>query len=473
MTGTATRTGEDTLHRLRVPLGRLVGDGLPLATGDGESSAFEESTQVSGLAPAGSCLLPKGCVRFVAPSAGGWGIVRGALVVPESVMLFVAPQGCGRHGSVASTLNGYRNRVFYLDVSESELVMGTHVDRTEKMVGLILEALPKKPRAFYICATCVDDLLGSDFHGLCERMTKLHGIPFSDCHMDPVTKSSSTPPPLNLQRSIYRFLCMEGRSESEVQADAVNVIGGFVPVDADSELYPLLRSAGVAAIRQLPACSSFDEYLEMRRSAKNVLIKPFGILACRDMRRSLGIPFCMARERVLFDDVAREYDALSEFLGEPLAYQPFREAAEAHLEDARPWLKGLRVAVGSNLSASSFEIALLLARLEAHISFLITDEVTATELPAAEALARLCPDTPVYPSSHPCLSLTGAFPEQADVAIGFDAARMCPGSSVASFDADVQPFGFQVATSLVDAVRHALDCPQSAKELLYSKGLVV
>ena len=42
------------------------------------------------------------CLHYSAPSAGGWGIVRTALLVPESVMLFVAPHGCGRHGSVSA-----------------------------------------------------------------------------------------------------------------------------------------------------------------------------------------------------------------------------------------------------------------------------------------------------------------------------------------------------------------------------------
>ena len=52
------------------------------------------------------------CLHYSAPSAGGWGIVRTALLVPESVLLFVAPHGCGRHGSVSSVQLGLRRRIY-------------------------------------------------------------------------------------------------------------------------------------------------------------------------------------------------------------------------------------------------------------------------------------------------------------------------------------------------------------------------
>ena len=77
------------------------------------------------------------CLHYSAPSAGGWGIVRTALLVPETVMLFVAPHGCGRHGSVSSIQLGLRQRIYYMDISEEDLVLGSHVDRIPEVVGSI------------------------------------------------------------------------------------------------------------------------------------------------------------------------------------------------------------------------------------------------------------------------------------------------------------------------------------------------
>ena len=93
-------------------------------------------------------MIPKGSLRYVAPCAGGWGIARGAMQVPESVMLFQAPCACGRHGSIAAIMNGYRDRMYYLDVSEEDLVMGTHMDRVEEAVDRIMQLRSLQPKAF-------------------------------------------------------------------------------------------------------------------------------------------------------------------------------------------------------------------------------------------------------------------------------------------------------------------------------------
>ncbi|HBK54497.1 MAG TPA: hypothetical protein DDZ44_11225, partial [Syntrophomonas wolfei] len=53
-------------------------------------------------------LLDGGSLRYCPPSAGGWGIIRVGLLVPESIMLFVSPAGCGRHGAIAGLQLGFR-----------------------------------------------------------------------------------------------------------------------------------------------------------------------------------------------------------------------------------------------------------------------------------------------------------------------------------------------------------------------------
>ena len=102
-------------------------------------------TQVVGLPIGEGCLIPKGSLRYVAPCAGGWGIARGAMQVPGSIVIFQAPCGCGRHGSVAAVMNGYRDRMYYVDISEDDLVMGTHMERLEAIVDRVLRLRAEKP----------------------------------------------------------------------------------------------------------------------------------------------------------------------------------------------------------------------------------------------------------------------------------------------------------------------------------------
>ena len=428
-------------------------------------------TQVVGLPIGEGCLIPKGSLRYVAPCAGGWGIARGAMQVPGSIVIFQAPCGCGRHGSVAAVMNGYRDRMYYVDISEDDLVMGTHMERLEEIVDYVLRLRPERPSAVWLFSTCIDDLLGSDYVNVCRRMTERYGIPFMDGHMDPVSMSSTTPPPVKLQRGIYGFLTQAGAVARDPHA--VNLIGNFATVDETSELYELLAAAGYATVRQLPACETFDEFLRMREASYNLLLKPFGRHACRDLEAAFGTPWHLTGMPYDIDRVAAMYRELGAFLGTELPFEPFYAQAQAELEQARSWMEGLGVAVGANLNGSTFEVAALVARMGARITFLLAEEMEPGDLPYIEALCAIDPQIPVYSGSHPRMAVVREVDHPTDVAIGLDAARLVEHAAPLSLGVDVQPFGFEAARFLVDGIRQALEERGDARSMLYAQTLVV
>lgn len=411
------------------------------------------------------------CLHYSAPSAGGWGIVRTALLVPESVMLFVAPHGCGRHGSVSSMQLGLRRRICYMDIAEEDLVLGSHVDRIVQVVDDILTRRTPRPPAFFICASCIDDLLATDYKNLCRRLTERYGIPFVDCHMNPITMNSSMPPPLNVQRSIYSFLWRE--PERRTPRDTLNVVGHFTPIVPESEFYTLMKGAGFEQVLQISACATFAEYMEMAHSSHNLLIKPFGRVACREMERNLGIPWHTALVRYHPEGIRRNYEGLARFLGREIPWQTSYEACMDSLSHWRGRLKGLRVGVGAGVNGSPFEIASALADCGAEIAFLVSDTVMDYEWESVERLRRRFGHVPVYTSYHPSMALTESIPEEADVAIGFSASYLCPSAKLLPLDADEQHYGFEAFAALARGVEEALGSDISARSLLYSKGLVV
>jgi nitrogenase molybdenum-cofactor synthesis protein NifE len=368
-------------------------------------------------------------------------------------------------------MHGYRDRVYYMDISEEDVIMGTHVDRAEMMVGKILASHLVQPRAFFIFSTCIDDLLGSDYEFMTKRLTEHYGIPFVEGHMNPISMTSATPPPSNLQRSIYQILLKEGRCES--RSNSVNIIGNFVPVDAESELYTLLDSAGISEVRQMCACKTYDEFLLMRSSSYNIMLKTYAELACQDMAHYLEIPFHLTGLHYLPARIADEYDQLSAALGRTLLYQPAMSHCEKVLNEARTWLNGLSVAVGANLNGSTFEIALLLARLGAHISYLVVDDLSDDDRVFAKELAAIDGQIPVYCGTAPLMSVTKEAISSAKVAIGFDAAKLSPTAKLLPLGVDIQPFGFQAADNLVEGIHSALSSTVSAYELLYERALVI
>ena len=423
------------------------------------------------------------CLHYSAPSAGGWGIVRTALLVPESVMLFVGPHGCGRHGSVSSIQLGLRNRIYYMDVTEEDLVLGDHVSRVDQVVEHILADRKEKPAAFFICATCIDDLLATDYKNIVRRLTRKYGIPFTDCHMNPITMNSAMPPPLNVQRSMYSFLwSTEDISKQTDDAEAkapgtdqntVNLIGHFTTVSPESEIFPLLKSAGFEKVLQLSDCGSFDEFRQMRNSSHNILIKPFGRVACQYMENHLGIPWHKQLIQYGVDGIKRGYDEISDFLGRELNVRPYYEQCIEEIECHRKRLKGLRIGVGEGVNGSPFEIAAALVEYGAEIAFLVCSAVDGYEWESISKLKARCGDVPVYTNYHPSMAMIDSIPETADVAIGFDASYMCPAAKLYPLDSDDQHYGFEAVSALINGVEMALESNISARELLYSKGLVV
>lgn len=416
-------------------------------------------------------VVSKPCLHYSAPSAGGWGIVRTALLVPESIMLFVGPHGCGRHGSVSSVQLGLRNRIYYMDVTEEDLVLGDHVNRIDGVVEHILTERKQAPAAFLICATCIDDLLATDYRNIVGRLTKKHGIPFTDCHMNPITMNSMLPPALNVQRSIYSFLC--NSDEARTKKNTVNLIGHFTPVHRLSEIFSVLKNAGFEEVLQISNCTSFSEFLQMRNSSHNILIKPFGRIACRNMKKSLGIPWHKQFIRYGVEGIKRAYDEMSAFLGRPLDISGYYDACLGEIETHRSTLKGLRIGVGEGVNGSPFEIAAALAEYGADIAFVVCSAVDDYEWEYVRRLKKTCGDVPVYTNYHPSMAMINAIPEAADVALGFDASYMCPTARLFALDSDDQHYGFEAVSALLHGIANALESNVSARELLYSKGLVV
>lgn len=424
------------------------------------------------LFPSQDCLLrPEG------PGQYGCYIMSTALIVPESVMLFVGPQGCGRHGSVAGLTLGFHRRIFYLDVTEDEVISGSYVGRLEAMVARILELLPQTPRAFLICGTCIDDLQGTDLQAVARGLSAHHGIPFAVAIFAAMAnRGPAGNARVQLQNSIFGLL--DTGDPVQVDRRAVNLIGESVPLDPASELCGLLARAGFARVRQVPACASYDEFQAMRTASRNICLSPMARSACELMADRLGIPYHMMGGRSLLpQNVARTYDRLAECLDVSLDYQDAWELAEGCVTRASALVRGRRVAVGQGPAGDSFEVALLLARMGADVGLVVADRVGPDFDGLAKELLELAPEALVVPPLTPDMTVAGAMAagelfDGYDLAVGFTAGRFCPGSSVVESDGRYVRFGFSAARRLVEDIRRAVEHPLTAREIFLSGGYV-
>ena len=411
----------------------------------------------------GRDLFDDGTLGLLTPGSSGCGIASCPLLVPESITIFMTPRSCSRHASTLSIRDRYRPQIFFLDISEQDVVMGTYTDRLVEAADRIMGLLPEKPRAVFVCGSCIDDLLGTDMRGLCEELSGIHGMPFSWLYIDPIARSS-TPPPIRMKKAIFRLLCEE-RTPVVPDPTAVNLIGEFALLSRDCELPGMLAAAGFKHVRQVATCATYDDFLQMRNACANVAVMRMARGAAQDMQRKLGIPFQVMRTSTVPQTMAARYDELGAFLGVQLDYTAELERIEADVLAAREKLAGVRVAVTQRGGRESLEAALMLARAGADVHAVVSDEVEEDAWPILEELRQLAPDALLLPSMRPEV-LAGLEPgEGVDVALGMDAGLLFPQAKLAMFAHDGEPVGFaETRVLLNDAVR-ALEHGKTALEI--------
>ena len=219
-------------------------------------------------------------LAFNSPGAEGFGVKRAGLAIPGSVMLLVAPGCCGRNTSLVSALPAYRDRFFYLNMDETDVVTGRHLKKIPQAVEEVVNCLEKKPSVVMICITCVDALLGTDMERVCRKAEQRAGLPVRPCYMYALTREGRTPPMVAIRKTLYELL-----EKRKKRGTSMNILGSFTPWEDDCELYDILRGLGLKNIRELSRCEDFASYQEMAEANFNLVLNPESRLAAQDLQK--------------------------------------------------------------------------------------------------------------------------------------------------------------------------------------------
>ena len=398
-------------------------------------------------------------LAYNSPGAEGFGVKRAGLSVPESIMLIVAPGCCGRNTSLISSMPEYKNRFFYLEMSEPDLVTGRHLNKIPDAIKEVLEFLrdggKKIPKVVMICITCIDALLGTDMDRVCRKAEdalaggEFEGVKVRPCYMYALTREGRRPPMVHVRQTIYSLL-----EPMEKDARSVNVIGGFAPLE-DTELKTYLELAGIRNIRQISTCKTYEEFLNMASANFNIVIDPEARAAAEDLNKRLNIPYIELTRVYSTDKISSQYKALASVAG--IDIDDSEEKAEAdeaiaRLKNAYPDLK---FNIGECTNANAFELALSLVRMGFKV-----DEIYATLAPEnfvyVKNLALLSPDTKIYCNMEPTMLYYKISQSDADVTIGKDAKFYCPDTPNVAWNQDTRPFGYQGVRDLMNKVFDAL-----------------
>lgn len=388
-------------------------------------------------------------LAFNSPGAQGYGVKRAALAIPGSIMLLVSPGCCGRNTTVLGDEGGYGDRIFYLEMDDTDIVTGRHLTKIPQAVAEICLDFPTPPSVVMICITCVDALLGTDMERVCRSAQEASGVPVRPCYMYALTREGIKPPMAAVRESIYSML-----EPAPKNRRAANILGFFSALDKDCELYELLASTGVTAVRELGACRCFSEFQKMSEANFNLVLNSEARLAAVSMEKRLGIPFIELTRLYRPEKIALQYVLLGRALGVSFEDAKYRAKAEAALSSLGADYNGARFSVGETLNANPFELSLTLVGA-GFVCSEIFGTVTAAEFPYIKLLAELSPDTKIYSNLSPSM----LFYEDdgcTELTIGKDAVYYHPTVPNLAWNGDNQPFGWQALRSLAEQLRERL-----------------
>jgi hypothetical protein len=413
-------------------------------------------------------------LHYCSPAHGGWGMIRIALMVPDIHLLFVCPAACGRHGAIAAIEQGYRDRITYLCIEDSEIVMGTYEAEIEQSVGTILNRLPARPRAMMIFVSCIDDLLGTDHDAALARMEAAHGIPIRLARMNPISLDGGLPPGIRVQLSIYSFL------EKAPERDrGVLILGAYRPPLADSELARFVEYCGYGPLRHPEFCRTFEDFQALSRCAAAILVRPEGRAAGEDLAARLDIPLC--RSLMAFDreGVMERYRGIARFLGADEEgaeawLRPCIEEAEEREEEARDLLGDAPVAIDSTVTIAPFSLALALTQGGINVTRIYTSQLPEFERENLQKLAALRGDIIVANPGHHRKYGPPTARILADVAAGFEASYATQAPVTVSLAFDERLYGFEGYTRFLEALIGAAEKGRSSlREQIKEYGLVI
>ena len=366
-------------------------------------------------------------LSFNSPGAKGYGVKRAGLAVPESVMLLVSPSCCGRNTSLFKSSPEYKKRFFFQLLDDTDIVTGRHLMKINDACGEILASLDKRPSAIMICITCVDALLGTDMERICEKRLS---------------------PMAYVRTSVYSLLEKQKRENRDM-----NIMGFFSPLNDKSEIYTLLKNAGIENIRELARCETFEQYKELSKANFNLVLNPESRHAAQDMQKRLGIPFIEMLRLYQPDKIHNQYKLLADAIGVSFNDSEYLDNTYKKIKEFKERHGSLKFAVGEILNGDAIEIALMLVKegFKVECVFATIGELNYRFL---KTLSELSPDTKVYSNLSP--TMLNYKNDDIDCYIGSDCAYYFNDKPGIEWCDDTEPFGYQGVSDLFDALDEVL-----------------
>jgi hypothetical protein len=212
----------------------------------------------------------------------------------------------------------------------------------------------------------------------------------------------------------------------------------------------------------------------MGEAMLNIVTSPVTLKAAQEMEKRLGIPYITAYVNYDPEEIAMFYERLSGKLGEdflPLT-EPFREKAEAKIQEALRVIGDYPIAVDYQAVLKPYSLALMLVRHGFHVGMIASDGVASHEKENFDALRVEAPSLLVEnPMSHEAVKFLHEGKKY--LCIGFDCGYMTGSGKVLNIMEDEGLYGYDGICRMMDGMMEAYRCKADVKSMIREAGLII
>ncbi|MBO5373189.1 MAG: oxidoreductase [Lachnospiraceae bacterium] len=417
-------------------------------------------------------------LEYTCPSHGGWGMVRIAMLIPQSHQLFVCPSACGRHGALGAIQQGLKKRLSYLYLEESDVISG-YDDTIYDAVDELLERLPQRPKVFIVFVSCIDDLIGTDGEAvIAELSLRYPDIQFRMGHMNPIQSDSDEPPLVTTWKTVYSLM----ERTADTVFPAVNMLGNYVPIDSKSELIRILKELGIE-LCHIGNMHTYDELKNMGNHALNLLIAPSVEKIAKELKREQGIEYLKLPTNYNLSEINENYRVLFHKLLElglmeaDISFTKIENILKESEKKAIFAIQKAKILIGEkkiNIDYSAFNNPFSAARFFYDNGFSIA-KVYAKEMDEEDAdyiWLKNHTDIKIIPiKKHDIVNTWKEYEDS--ISIGLEAAYVSGSRHVVSVFQDEKMYGYHGVCLLMEQLMNCIKEDADLEDVINSAGLVV
>ena len=251
-------------------------------------------------------------LEYNSPVHGNWNIVHTGMQVPESIQIYVCAENCMRGVVLTAAEMNAADRFSYVIVEEKDLLYSNLEELTIEGVTDVLNKRGTHPKAVLLFTVCLHHFLGSNLKYIYRKLEeRFPDICFIRCYMDPIMQKHSLTPDQKLRKAMYDPLPV-----CEPDAKTVAVLGSDFVLNESSDIKRLLKRHGYT-VRELPACNTWQELLEMSRGRLFINCYPAGKYGMEAQAKRLGREHLYLPGSFSYEEIEDQLKQLTDMLGLP------------------------------------------------------------------------------------------------------------------------------------------------------------